>query len=54
MPNIVKSSDETPIAIERSGGGPPPIIVDGAITYRQVGPSGKLGEELSQRFTVCR
>jgi pimeloyl-ACP methyl ester carboxylesterase len=54
MPDIVRSSDEVPIAFERSGGGPPLIIVDGAIAYRKVGPSGKLAEELSQSFTVYR
>jgi pimeloyl-ACP methyl ester carboxylesterase len=54
MPEIVRSSDETPIAFERSGGGPPLIIIDGAIAHREVGPSGKLADELSHRFTVYR
>jgi len=54
MQDIVRSSDEVPIAFERSGGGPPLIIVDGAIAYREVGPSGKLARELSHRFTVYR
>ena len=30
------------------------IIIDGAIAYRAVGPSGKLAKELSHRFTVYR
>ena len=54
MQDIVRSSDEVPIACERSGDGPPLIIVDGAIAYREVGPSGKLAKELSHRFTVYR
>jgi pimeloyl-ACP methyl ester carboxylesterase len=54
MPHTVRSSDEVPIAFERTGGGPPLIIVDGAIAYREVGPSGKLAKELSHRFTVYR
>jgi pimeloyl-ACP methyl ester carboxylesterase len=53
MPDIVRSSDEVPIVFGRSGGGPPLIIVDGAISSRAVGPSGKLAKELSRRFTVC-
>ena len=39
MPDIARSSDEVPIAFERSGDGPPLIIVDCAIAYRGVGPS---------------
>jgi len=54
MPQTVRSADEVPIACERSGDGPPLIIVDGAIAYREVGPSGKLAKELSHRFTVYR
>jgi pimeloyl-ACP methyl ester carboxylesterase len=54
MPGTVRSSDEVPIAFERTGDGPPLIIVDGAIAYREVGPSGKLARELSHRFTVYR
>jgi len=54
MPHTVRSSDEVPIAYERTGDGPPLIIVDGAIAYREVGPGGKLAKELAHRFTVYR
>jgi pimeloyl-ACP methyl ester carboxylesterase len=54
MQDIVRSADEVPIAFERSGAGPPLIIVDGAIAYREVGPSRKLAGELSHRFTAYR
>ena len=35
MPDIIGSPDETPIAFEQSGRGPPLIIVDDAIAYRR-------------------
>lgn len=50
----VASSDGTAIAFEAAGAGPPVIIVDGALAYREVGPSAKLAGELSRRFTVYR
>jgi pimeloyl-ACP methyl ester carboxylesterase len=50
----VVSSDGTAIAFEAAGAGLPVIIVDGALAYREVGPSAKLAAELSRRFTVYR
>jgi hypothetical protein len=38
------------ISFEQSGDGPPLIIVDGAIAYREVGPSGMLAKS----FLTCR
>jgi hypothetical protein len=52
MPNIIRAFDEVPIALEPPGDGPTLIIVDGAIAYREIGPSGKLAKELSNRFGV--
>jgi pimeloyl-ACP methyl ester carboxylesterase len=48
----VLSSDGTPIAYERSGNGPPLILVDGALCSRQFGPMPKLAPHLVQHFTV--
>jgi pimeloyl-ACP methyl ester carboxylesterase len=48
----VFSKDGTTIAFERSGDGPPLILVDGALCYRESGPSRPLAEELAKDFTV--
>jgi pimeloyl-ACP methyl ester carboxylesterase len=48
----VVSKDGTAIAFNRIGSGPPVILVDGALCYRCMGPSGRLAELLSRHFTV--
>jgi pimeloyl-ACP methyl ester carboxylesterase len=48
----VVSKDGTAIVFDRIGNGPPVILVDGALCYRGMGPSGQLAELLSQHFTV--
>jgi pimeloyl-ACP methyl ester carboxylesterase len=50
--STVISSDSTTIAYEATGGGPPLIIVDGAMCYRASGPSRPLAAELAADFTV--
>lgn len=50
--NQVRSADDTPIAYERSGSGPPIVIVDGALCSRGFGPSAKLAPLLAPHFTV--
>src|SRR5262249_20103197 len=51
MPQV-RSSDGTSIAYERSGSGPALILVDGALCYRDSGPSRPLAAQLVQHFTV--
>jgi pimeloyl-ACP methyl ester carboxylesterase len=46
------SKDGTPIAYDRSGSGPPLIVVDGALCYRASGPSGPMAEALAEHFSV--
>ncbi len=48
----VRSKDGTPIAYDRSGGGPALILVDGALCSRGFGPSPKLAPLLARHFTV--
>ena len=48
----VTSKDGTEIAFDRSGGGPPIILVGGAFNTRTFGPNGGLAELLAQNFTV--
>ena len=48
----VASADGTRIAYERSGEGPPLILVDGALCHRRFGPMIKLAPLLARRFTV--
>ena len=48
----VASRDGTPIAYERSGAGPPVILVDGAFCSRRFGPMDKLAPLLARHFTV--
>lgn len=47
-----RSSDGTPIAYEKSGAGPPLILVDGALCHRAFGPSRPLADALAAHFTV--
>jgi pimeloyl-ACP methyl ester carboxylesterase len=46
------SSDSTTIAYEKTGSGPPLILVDGALCYRAFGPARPLAEKLKDRLTV--
>jgi pimeloyl-ACP methyl ester carboxylesterase len=46
------SADGTRIAYEVTGDGPPLVIVDGAMCYREQGPSRPLAAELASDFTV--
>ena len=48
----VYSRDGTAIAYERSGSGPPLILVDGALCSRAFGPMPKLAPLLAPYFTV--
>jgi pimeloyl-ACP methyl ester carboxylesterase len=48
----VTSSDGTTIAFDRTGDGPPVILVDGALCYRRSGPNPALATQLADRFTV--
>jgi pimeloyl-ACP methyl ester carboxylesterase len=48
----VFSKDGTTIAFEQTGEGPPLILVDGALCYRESGPSRPLAAELAKDFTV--
>ena len=46
------SKDGTPIAFTRIGDGPPVILIDGALCYRDMGESEQLAELLAPHFTV--
>ena len=48
----VTSKDGTKIAFDRSGEGPPVILVGGAFNTRSFGPNGGLAALLAERFTV--
>jgi pimeloyl-ACP methyl ester carboxylesterase len=50
--NTVISNDGTAIAFDRVGRGAPLILVDGALCYRGMGPSGPLAKLLAPNFTV--
>lgn len=50
--NTVTSKDGTVIAFSRVGQGPALILVDGALCYRQFGPSQSLATSLASHFTV--
>jgi pimeloyl-ACP methyl ester carboxylesterase len=50
--SAARSKDGTTIAFERTGSGPPLIIVDGAPCWRESGPARKLAAELADRFTA--
>jgi pimeloyl-ACP methyl ester carboxylesterase len=49
---MLVSQDGTKIAYEVTGDGPPVILVDGAMCYRDSGPSRPLAAELASDFTV--
>ena len=46
------SQDGTAIAFDRKGSGPPVILIDGALCYRESGPNRALADALRERFTV--
>src|SRR4051812_21086444 len=50
--STLESADGTVIAYEKSGEGPPVILVDGALCYRASGPARPLAKALADRFTV--
>jgi pimeloyl-ACP methyl ester carboxylesterase len=50
--STVTSEDGTTIAYEVTGSGPPLLIVDGAMCFRDSGPSRPLAAELAADFTV--
>src|SRR5258708_19146143 len=50
--NTVTSKDGTVIAYSQIGQGPTLILVDGALCYRQFGPSQDLAAKLAPHFTV--
>ncbi len=50
--STLESADGTVIAYEKSGGGPPVILVDGALCHRASGPARPLAKALADRFTV--
>ena len=52
--NTTRSTDGTAIAYETCGEGPPLVLVDGALCYREMGPSRALADALSEHFTVIR
>jgi pimeloyl-ACP methyl ester carboxylesterase len=53
MTKRVRSADGTPIAVERTGKGPPVVFVDGAIAHRAINPAmAQLAELLAPQFTV--
>lgn len=52
--NIATSADGTSIAFERSGTGPPLILIDAAGGFRGFGPMGPLAAVLEPEFTVYR
>lgn len=50
--STLTSADGTTIGYSESGSGPALILVDGAMCYREFGPSPKFVEELQDSFTV--
>ncbi|WP_116947604.1 alpha/beta fold hydrolase [Jiangella endophytica] len=52
MSSTVTSADGTAIAYTKVGSGPPLILVDGAMCYRDFGPMADLADGLAARFTV--
>ncbi len=50
--NTVQSQDGTRIAFEQTGDGPPLVLVDGALCYRDSGPMRPLAKELAPHFGV--
>lgn len=54
MTQTTTSADGTTIAYDATGSGPALVLVDGALCYRDFGPSKDLAAALSDRFTVYR
>jgi len=52
MVKTATSRDGTGIAYDQLGGGPPVVLVGGAMNTRSFGPNGSLAELLRKRFTV--
>lgn len=52
MSSTVISADGTAIAYTKTGQGPAVVLVDGAMCFRRMGPSGPLARQLADRFTV--
>jgi pimeloyl-ACP methyl ester carboxylesterase len=50
--HTLRSKDGSRIAYEKTGGGPPLIMVDGALCSRAMGPGSSLAPRLAERFTV--
>jgi pimeloyl-ACP methyl ester carboxylesterase len=50
--DTVQSRDGTRIAFEQIGDGPPLVLVDGALCYRESGPMRPLARELASHFSV--
>jgi pimeloyl-ACP methyl ester carboxylesterase len=50
--NTVRSQDGTTVAFDRSGAGPPVILVGGAFSYRRYKGTVELAELLARRFSV--
>ena len=48
----VRSKDDTPIAFSRTGSGPSLVFVDGALCYREFGPSKQIAAQLAPLYTV--
>lgn len=48
----LRSKDGTIIAFEKTGEGPPLVMVDGALCSRAMGPGQSLAPHLADRFTV--
>jgi pimeloyl-ACP methyl ester carboxylesterase len=50
--STLTSHDGTAIGYDRTGSGPPVILVDGALCYRDFGPAKPLAALLAEHFTV--
>jgi pimeloyl-ACP methyl ester carboxylesterase len=48
----ILSKDGTAIAFDQVGGGPPLVLVDGALCHRRFGPSADMARALAPHFTV--
>lgn len=48
----VTSADGTTIGVSAVGSGPALVLVDGAMCYRDIGPSAKLADAVKDSFTV--
>jgi pimeloyl-ACP methyl ester carboxylesterase len=49
---FLQSADGTALALEKTGTGPPVILIDGAFGHRSFGPNKNLPALLADRFTV--